>query len=288
MNPARRARWLLLAGAALGIGLAVAGLLAPDAPSLAPDGDEIARVNGVPIARRDFARALARVEADVAGAASDAGRQHVLERLIDDELLVQRGVALGLIESDAVVRKALASAVIASVVADVSSAVPDDAELEAFYAANAAYFARPGRARIARIAVRDGPDADARMRAALAALDAGTPPAEVRARIGGDDPEILPDAPLPEAKLRELLGPTQSGVALALEPGSHSAVQAGEGSRYILVSLEREPPRTPALDEIRPLVEAEWTRRAGERALAAYLAELRDDASISRADAASP
>jgi DNA-binding transcriptional MerR regulator len=288
MTPARRARWLLLAGAALGIALAVVGLLAPDAPSIAPDGDEIARVNGVPIARRDFARALARVEADVAGPPSDAERQHVLERLIDDELLVQRGVALGLIESDAVVRKALASAVIASVVADASSAVPGDAELEAFYTANAAYFARPGRARIARIRVRDGPEADARLRAALAALDSGVPLAEVRARIGGDDAESLPDAPLPEAKLRELLGPTQSGVALALEPGTHSGIQTGEGGRFILVSLERESERTPALDEIRPQVQAEWTRRAGERALETYLAELRGDALISRADATSP
>jgi hypothetical protein len=288
VSPARRARWLLLAGAALGIGLAGAGLLAPEAPSLTPEGDEIARVNGVPIAREDYTRALARIEADLAGRPDDAARRHVLERLIDDELLVQRGVALGLVESDAVVRKALASAVIASVVADASSAVPDDAELEAFYAANAKYFARPGRARIARITVRDGPDADARLRAALDALVAGTAPVEVRARFGDADAGILPDALLPEAKLRELLGPTQSGVALALEPGAHSAPQAEAGSRSILVSLEREPARSPALDEIRPQIEAEWTRRAGERALAAYLAELRGDAVISRVDAEAP
>jgi hypothetical protein len=184
------------------------------------------------------------------------------------------------------VRKALASAVIASVVAEAAAAVPSDAELEAFFAANRGYFAIPGRARIARVFVRDGDGADARVAAALDALDAGVAPAEVARRFGDATPLALPDAALPEAKLRELVGPSEAGIALALAPGARSAAIASDGGRSILVSLEREPGAAPDLDALRPQVEAEWSRRAGERALADYVAMLRREAEIRRADGA--
>lgn len=280
MNAAHRGRLILLAGAVGGLALAGFGLLAPSAPSQRPGPGEVARVNGVALTRGELERALWRIETDKRNPLSDEERRHVLERLIDDELLVQRGVALGLVESDPTVRKALASAVIASAVADASSAAPAAAELEAFFAENRGYFASSGRARIARIFVRDGDSADARIAAALAALDAGVAPAQVRARSGDLTPLELPDALLPPAKLRELLGPTQAEIALALAPGAHSVPLTGGGGRSILVSVEREPGAIPELAALRPQVEAEWTRRAGERALAAYLGALRREAEI--------
>lgn len=283
MDATRRGRWLLGAGAGLGLALAAYGTFAkPDARG-APGPGEIARVNGVPIARVELERALARIEADTRDGVSDAERRHVLERLIDEELLVQRGVALGLVESDGTVRKALASAVIASVVADASAQAPSDAELAPFYQANRGYFAAPGRVRVSRVFVRDGEGADARVGAVLAALDAGVAPGEVARQLGDATPLEPPDALLPEVKLRELLGPTEAETALALAPGAHSEPIATGGGRVILVSLERAPAASPELAAVRAQVEAEWSRRAGERALAEYVASLRREAEIRRA-----
>jgi len=283
LNAERRGRLLLLAGAVGGLALAGFATLVPVAASRGPGPGEVASVNGVAIARVDLERALARIEADKQNPVSDAERRHVLERLIDDELLVQRGVALGLVESDPTVRKALAAAVIASVVAEASSAPPDEAELERFFAENRAYFARSPRVQVVRIAVRDGEGADARIAGALAALDAGAPPREVAARFGEPGALALPDAPLPEAKLRELLGPTLAEAALALEPGARSAAIAGDGGRSILVSLARVPGSEPVLSEVREEVAAAFARHAGERALAAYLADRRSEAEIALA-----
>ena len=286
MNASRRGRLLLIAGAGLGLALAAYGTFAPGDGRSGPGPGEVARVNATPITRLELERALARVAADTRGPVSDGERRRVLERLIDEELLVQRGVALGLVASDPTVRKALATAVIASVVADASAAAPTDAELAEFYAANRAYFAVPGRVRVARVFVRAGDGADARVAATLAALDAGIAPDDVAREFGDATPLALPDALLPETKLRELLGPTEAAVALALEPGAHSAAVVGDGGRSILVSLERAPGTSPELEAVRPQVEAEWSRRAGERALAAYVAALRRDAEILRADEA--
>ena len=274
----------MLVGAAVGLALAALGILAPSAAPRSPGPGEVARVNAVPLAHAELERALARVEADTGNAPSVLERRRVLERLIDEELLVQRGLALGLVESDATVRKALASAVIAAVVADAASAAPTPAELQVFFAANRSYFTTPARVRAARIFVRDGESADARVAAAFAALDARVPPEEVARHFGDATPLALPDALLPEAKLRELLGPTEAGIALALEPGAHSAAFVSGGGRSILVSLEREPGVPPQFAAVRQQVESEWIRRAAERALAAYLAMLRGEAEISLAE----
>lgn len=275
-----------MAGAGLGLALAAYGTFARSDGRGALGPGEVARVNGVAIPRVELERALARIASDTNDGISDGERRHVLERLIDEELLVQRGVALGLVESDGTVRKSLASAVIVSVVSDASAEAPSEAELAAFYQANRAYFAAPGRVRVSRVFVRDGEGADARVAAALAALDAGVAPAEVVRGLGDPTPLELPDALLPDGKLRELLGPTEADAALALPPGTRSEAIATAGGRAILVSLERAPGTSPELEAVRAQVEAEWSRRAGERALSAYVASLRGEAEIRRADPA--
>jgi len=282
LDASRRGVWLLAAGAALGLALAAYGTFAP-APRMGALGrDEVARVNGVPIARVELERALARIAADSRDELTDDERRHVLDRLIDEELLVQRGVALGLVESDPAVRKTLASAVIGSVVAEAATRIPSEAELAAFYEQNRGYFASPGRVRVARVFVRDGNGAGERVSAALAALDSGAAPDAVAAEFGDATPVALPDSALPEAKLRELLGPAEAEVALALAPGTRSDALATAGGRAILVSLERAQGASPELAAVREQVETEWSRRAGERALAAYLAALRREAEIER------
>jgi hypothetical protein len=282
LDASRRGVWLLAAGAALGLALAAFGTFAPSQRGAALGRDEVARVNGVAIPRAELERALARVEGDTRGGLSGDERRRVLDRLIDEELLVQRGVALGLVESDGAVRKVLAQAVIASVIADAATEAPDDAQLAAFYEQNRGYFATPGRVRVARVFVRDGDGSAERLASALAALDAGAEPAAVAAEFGDAMLVPLPDAPLPEAKLRELLGPAEAEVALALAPGPRSEALATAGGRAILVSLERASGASPELAAVREQVEAEWSRREGERALASYLAMLRREAEIER------
>jgi len=77
-------------------------------------------------------------------------RAHVLERLIEEELLVQRGLTLGLARQDRRVRADLTATVIDGVVSDASEGEPSDDELTAFYAANRDFFAGPGGCASAR------------------------------------------------------------------------------------------------------------------------------------------
>lgn len=100
-----RATGVLAAGALLGLAAAGAALLAPRAgPAALPD-DVVAVVNGAPVRSADYRRAVAALAADRRDPLGDADRRFVLERLVDEELLVQRALELGLARHDRRVRK---------------------------------------------------------------------------------------------------------------------------------------------------------------------------------------
>src|SRR5206468_7496020 len=193
-----------------------------------------------------------------------------------EELLVQRGLELGLARQDARVRRDLTAAVIDAVVTEHEDGTPSDPDLEAFYQRERDFFARPGRLRVRQLWCRadtaaDAPSAEARVRAAAASLRAGADFAGVRARLG--DPEIapLPDALLSPAKLLDHLGPTAPRAALELEAGAVSDPVRSATGYHVLQVVEREAEWVPPREEIADEVLAEYRRRRGERALRAYV-----------------
>jgi parvulin-like peptidyl-prolyl isomerase len=284
-EPSRRALWLLTAGAVLGLVLAMAGLLGSREPGLTLPGSAVARVNDAVIRRDDYQRLLAGVERDTKEPVTDAVRTRVLDRLIEEELLVQRALELGLARADRRVRADLVSAMITSVTANAEEREPDADELRDFYAEERDFFTQPGRLRVRQIffRVRDfSQDAEAAARAARASekLRAGEAFAEVVRALGDEEVAPLPQALLPPQKLLEYLGPTALRAALALGPGDVSdPVRSGTGY-HVLQLVESEPSRVADFDEIEALVRVEWTRRTGERALREYLDDLRARAEI--------
>ena len=282
-----RSLGLLASGAALGIALAAAGLLAPDRDraTALPEG-AVALVNGAAIRGENFERLVAGLESDTREPANADDRRHVLDRMIDEELLVQRGVELGLTQYDRRVRANLVVAVIAAVTTEAEEREPTARELRDFYAENRDFFTRPGRQRVRQIFFRvanpaEQESASARASEARQRIGAGESFADVRGALGDDEVSPLPDVALPAIKLREYLGPTALRSISSLEVGQVSQpVRSGVGFHLFEV-VEREPMRTPALDQIDAQVRAEWTRRRGERALRAYLDELRDRADVS-------
>ena len=282
---------LLAIGAGAGVALAATGLVASSVTrgrGLPPGA--VARVNGALVRGDDYARSLDALERDRRAGREPADRRLVLDRLIDEELLVQRGLELGLARQDARVRRDLTAAVIDAVVTEHEDGTPPDAELEAFYRRERDFFARPGRLRVRQLWCRadtaaDAPSAEARARAAAASLRAGEDFAGVRARLG--DPEIapLPDALLSPAKLLDHLGPTALRAALELEAGAVSDPVRSATGYHVLQVLEREAEWVPPREEVADEVVAEYRRRRGERALRAYLDGLRARAEVEIAPA---
>jgi hypothetical protein len=154
---------------------------------------DVATVNGVPIRASQYERALADLASDRRDGVDDQLRRHVLDRLIEEELLVQRGLALGLARTDRRVRGELTAAVIGSVLAGVEGE-PSAAEIDAFYAGHADEFRAPGRIQVEQIFFGDRREDDAR--SARRRLDEGAGFDGIRAE-GDPEPVPVPASPPP-------------------------------------------------------------------------------------------
>lgn len=277
---ANRSRLRLALGAAVGLTIAATDLLRPSPPAPEPPPGAVATVNGEAIPLATYRRALAALATDRRTPLDADDRRRVLDRIIDEELLVQRGLELGLARTDRRVRGDLVAAVIASATAAASTAEPDPEEVRRFYEENRSYFALPPRIRARQIFVHAAsgrPDRSARRRAAEAArrLRAGEAFEETRAELGDDEVAPLPDAPLPARKLRDYLGPTATREVLSLPTGGVTDPIRTAGGYRVIQVVERGAPRVPPLSEIEAEVRAELRRRAGDEALRSYLMELR-------------
>lgn len=291
-EPAPRSTLLLALGAAAGLALAAWGLVGEASSSGLP-ADAIARVNDTVIRTDDFERLVAAVLQDMRTPDEDSARKRVLDRMIEEELLIQRALDLGLIHLDRKVRADLTSSVITSVVSDIKDTDPGEDELEAFFEENKDYFTRPGRMLARQIFFRVTPEgkplpeagsAQTRAERARARLVAGEGFDAVKADLGDFEISPLPAAMLPAAKIREYLGPTVLRTLAELEVGGWSQpVRSGTGI-HVAQLVEREPARTPPFADIREQVVIDWRRRQGDLALRTYLDELRARASIEIAD----
>jgi hypothetical protein len=275
---------LLLFGALAGLGAAAASLLGPATDRGRLPDDAVARVNETLIRTEEYARLLTALESDRRTPLTDEDRVRVLDRLIEEELLVQHALTLGLARSDRRVRADLVSAVLGSLAAASDGSEPDEGEIRAFYADNRDFFAGPGRLWVRQVFVAvDGEgDEAARAKAGRASerLRAGEPLDRVRLEFGSPEVAPLPDTPLPPAKLREYLGPTALLASLDLAPGATSDPVRSAQGYHVLTLVERDPGGAPPLEEIVPQVRAELRRRADDRLLRERLDQLRAAAEI--------
>jgi len=284
----RRARLLLALGAAAGAALAAWGLIGSASPGAGLPEGAIASVNGVAITQDAFAELVGAVANERRETTLDAGeRRRLLERLVDEELLLQRGLELDLPRLDRTARRAIVSAVVAAVTADAETGEPDDAALRDFVAREGDRFRHAGRVEVEVLlagvgAPRGEPEAIAYRRAveAAARLRAREDFAAVRDALGDPVPTPPPAGLVTLDELRAALGPSSVVAVEALAPGDTSDPVRGAAGYLVLRLVRREPGEVPPLETIRAQVRAEYLRVAGERALADYLATLRDGADV--------
>jgi len=289
-----QARVLLWIGIIAGLVLTVVGLLRSGEPMVDVNAAEVptgsvALVNGSPISSELYARILGGVTAERKTAeVTLSDRQRVLDRLIEEELLVQRGIELGLARTDQILRRQIVTALTTSLTTEVAGVTPDDSELRRFYSEHSDLFARTDRLAFAQIFLRvsSAPqDASVRRKAEQAAR-------RLRARESfeivnkelGDEPILrLPVDPLPPEKIQEYLGPTVTQTLLTLSPGQISdPVRSGTGY-HVLVVHDRQTATVPPFETIREHVLSQYRRAMSEKVVAAYITDLRKRAYIQTA-----
>jgi hypothetical protein len=230
--------WLLAVGMLVGAALAVYFIVRlPETRE--PTSDAVAWVSDRPISRASYENALQAVASDRKGGALRADdRARVLERLIDQELLIDRAIELGLHERDPQIRNQLVTAMIDFLVrrAEDEAAAVSETDLRAFYQTEAFRFERRAQYRVA--------------------VEGAVVP--------------LPGGWLLDKEIEQRLGPSAVRKVAELEVGESADIGEGE-RRYTIRLLERQNGERVPFEEAREAVEAAYARERSEAAVREFL-----------------
>jgi PPIC-type PPIASE domain len=288
---ARPQRAVVLPTLAALIGTAMAGfglLHSGPAVNTVPPGYAVL-VNGKGILLSDFQAQTASVTGKPFAQATPAERERTLRDMINEELLVQRGMALDLPETTTEVRDVMTAAVNAQIDAATRGQPPTDAQLQEFYQANRSAYATLGTMSLRDLVLHVGGYQDMDQSTAQAETDAAEAIYQLRSGAAidqvmqhyglvdsgrADSGETLDFA----AKLH--LGAKLFAVAETLMDGQISDPVPDFDGVHVLVVEQRNPPRVPDFGAVRAKVYSDYLNAAAKRAQQAGLTILRRDAQI--------
>ena len=261
-------RWLI-AGAIAGLLAAGYGILRQDDSAAALPANAIARVNDQIITRDSYDRSLARLVIDEV---ADDDKQRLLRRLVDDELLVQRALELGMAQSDAEVRNAIINSLIASITAEADASSPSDGELERYLAENTDRFSFVASASVNAWQS----DTESIAQAFIMSLRSDGE------AVTSDQIATIPDLPpglMPVEILRDYLGPGIAAATVDMPIGS-SAVFARRGRWLVVQVLDKKSDVVTDLASIKNRVLQDYRRNLANRTIQEYIAELQQRADV--------
>ena len=210
--------------------------------------------------------------------ASDA--QNILERMIDEELLIQRAMDLGMLENDAEIRSTIIQKMISSIIADTKNLRFSQQDLQTFFSNNLDFFAPSPKLHLIKLSFPEasqGQTLEAREMLLAGNLSAAQSLAQM-------DVIQLPNTLLPTMKIREYIGPLLTQEALKLDDGEVSKIIASENQLHLLVVIKKLRESAGSFDEMYEEIESEFIRQKGEEMLDDYLADLRNWYDVVKAD----
>jgi hypothetical protein len=232
-----------------------------------------ATVNGVPIPEAELTRAVKAMQAGLERQLTEADKAKALKLLIDEELIVQEAVGLGLANNDRLVRKNLVQAMMRSVTSLEADQNISEPELRAFYDKQPALFASPKLVSLTISRVVD----ENNISNFRSTLDDGKSFKEA-SEIAGYNVTRLP-ADLPLGKVADLLGGAVTETVAQMQQGDIAGPVASTDAS-VFIWMTRSTGGDANFETVMETVRAEIQRRRDEAALDKYIARLRKRARI--------
>jgi PPIC-type PPIASE domain len=288
----RRSMTLLALGAVTGLVLAGYGLFtAKGTRSRRVPPEAVALVNQRPILRSDF-MTQAQTQFFVPFAQTGhADRERVLQDMIDEELMMQRGLEIDLPSYDPNVRSALVAGVELEVTADVLALQPTPEEMRSYYEQHKSKYSSEGLLRLRDLVVKSGPGRSAEQlrgtaAAAIAALRRGESVEAVMTAFGLVDSGRFMDAghvdtgDMFQFAVKAKTDEVTYRVAIDLKDGEVSEPIPLTDGIHVLVMISHHLPVPQSFDEAQNRVWTDIKIEAQTKVRAANLVYLRNRADI--------
>ena len=258
-------RWFLIAVLSGAIIALISVITTIDAPQL-ETSDWIMKIDGKPIPTSRYQSALEAATLDTQRELTDAEQKDILERLIDNELLLLHALELNLLESNVRVRNTMIGELMEGIFLEAASEIPSEAELEEWYVDNVGFFRYPPLLSLSVATVPVGTCDE---------IQPGTTPQEAVEQF--PDAKTfsgIPAAATPKT-VRELLGASLANIVITLEIGEVARHRSAQ-TCWIVQIEDRVEGEIPDFVDVRDAVLSLWIRDRDERILREYLQTLRD------------
>ena len=205
---------------------------------------------------------------------SDRERNSLVQVLIDEELLIQRGELLKIPSRDIGVRKSLVSASIRDIIGEFEEIPVSEETLRDFFHEHSSIFETPKRIALDVIVLTK--EASAQHAQSLIARGLGLSEVAETLRLDFVIPQDLQTVPI----IHRQLGAKIASTAVKLQEGEISPPVRGSEGIYYMQITAFEDTILPSFDDVRQSVKQEYKRRGRNLALRKTLDALANEADI--------
>ncbi len=232
--------------------------------------DAVARVGTQEISRDRYNEILNLVDANNVNEISSNKKVLIIERLIDEELLLQKAIELGLIRKDSMLKNNIVQVMLDYIVSSNQEPDPTNQELNEFFEKNLGLFSGTTSFKLKVFSfVRDTTKAEI----AYQSLKKGS---LKQAESSSEELIILPQTFLSLQKIRDYLGPSILPAIKNLKKGEYTEIIEINNMSVIILCLDTFIESVPKFQNIKNQVKGRYIKERDDRLVREYLKELRE------------
>ena len=211
-------------------------------------------------------------------------KEYVLERMIEEELLIKRAIDLGVLNDNPMARGTIVQQMIKTIIAENARYEISDSELESFFQENSGFFTKSSRLRIQQIYFSNEQLKDDSLIVAKKAYDLlkRGDDFESVSKLGSPSALQIPNSLMTLSKVREYIGPSLMNLAKELEINSFTTPIEVSGGYKIIYLKDKELASPPQFNDIKASVSSEFLKRKDDQSLRSYLENLKNWYDVSR------
>ena len=274
---------ILVLGIIIGVSLASISLI--KRVNFETAGDWVANIEGAKITKEKYLLQLEGLRSDKRSPLTQKDKEFVLERMIEEELLIKRALDMGMLRTNPMARGTIVQQMINRIISDNDMLEVSETELNEFFNNNLGFFTNANRLRVKQIYFQDQEDgtttSSQKAKQAFDKLLSGDTFEETKS-LGTQTALQVPDTLMTLSKVREYLGPSLMLIAGKLEPGEFTSPKRVSGGYKIIYLVDKENSKTPDLADIKNQVISEFKKRRDDQSLRNYLEDLKSWYDISR------
>ena len=211
-------------------------------------------------------------------------KEYVLERMIEEELLIKRAIDLGMLNDNPMARGTIVQQMIKTIIAENARYEISDSELESFFQENSGFFTKSSRLRIQQIYFSNEQLKDDSLVVAKKAYDLlkRGDDFESVSKLGSPSALKIPNSLMTLSKVREYIGPSLMNLARELEINSFTSPIEVSGGYKIIYLIDKKMASPPQFNDIKASVSSEFLKRKDDQSLRSYLENLKKWYDVSR------